>query len=406
MTTDQSQPSPLAAWDALGYAVGGPLLCGMVDWLAKGMAQLPVPHQIWFLARDGAILHHIWQLRAPAALQSWQNHYVLISRRALQVAAFRQLDEPTSAFLASRLRDLPPSAVRRSLGLAGDASEASKPPVPRQQLPRFLAQLEPELKEAAARENNALRQYLDPFLQPGQPPVAVVDIGWHGTLQALLQQLLPQQPPLHGFYLACLASPNIPLTSGSSLHGFLAHPESAPDALPAIRELVYLIELFTGTNQPGLERFCLSNDGKPEPVFASQPFSPHQLQAFSSFQKAILRFSRDHPEPVSPNDALAPLLDLGLHPQPSERNALRSLRIAAFGEAITQPFLQVPSPAAALLKPQGLATAFRRSLWRPGFLAALPRPLAALCRMYSPNNYKKVRRARALHPQRISPPFT
>ncbi len=77
-------------WYHLGIEVGGPLYMGLYLWLEKNLHQ---NEKIFFLARDGYNLYHLFQTLKAQHKTDHEIVYVETSRRALMLAGITQMNE-------------------------------------------------------------------------------------------------------------------------------------------------------------------------------------------------------------------------------------------------------------------------------------------------------------------------
>lgn len=193
------EPSASAA-TACGYGALGPLLAGFVQWLHRTAVAAGHDH-LFFLSRDGHLMRQAYQaLLGPEALPST---YLLASRRLCNLAALGdQLTSRDVDFLSqaswsiavgeffSRL-DVPgleaaAAGLLAELGLSPDAPGAEH----HTEVRACFWRLSDLLVERAAAERALLLEYWDGagLLAARRP--AVVDIGWHGSVQWSMQRVL------------------------------------------------------------------------------------------------------------------------------------------------------------------------------------------------------------------------
>lgn len=380
-------------YEACGYEIGGPLICGFVDWLITGLRQQPVD-ELLFMARDAEVLHAVWLIRSADQGLSIPSRYFLISRRALQTAFYEPSNSQHNAFLASRLRGLSGEQVCASfqinpqlldeellrsrhfrMGLNSDALVMS-----------WLDQLKPQLVLQAEQEREGMSRYLAATFKSGV--VGLVDVGWHGSMQDLLSQALTRlgldKPvSLKGFYLGLLRN-------GLNREGFCCDAERPDNSAGVFSQLVYFIELFTAANNPSLISVKAQPEGCYQPVFANSATAAEQTRCFDSLRSGILRFARNHRNSVGLHEAVKPVVQHGLLPSMELRNLLGALRLESFGSASTIPLLGSQSCLNRVwLAPNALRTA----PW-PGAMWETAGPLARkLAKVFAPVASGKICRA-------------
>lgn len=199
----------------LGYNVLGPLLASFVDWL-RHAAQRDGITQLHFLSREGKLLKAAYDLWCDGLDDAPTSHYLVLSRRAVTMARLassediQRLARPTyfgntlENFLESRFGYRLTPQRRQQLIDAGHWREEQLVEVidgDIRALRPVLDALQAELLAQAADERPAMMTYLQQADLPeaSADSIAVVDVGYSGTIQAQLTGLLER--PIHGYYL-------------------------------------------------------------------------------------------------------------------------------------------------------------------------------------------------------------
>ncbi len=391
-----------------GRAVGGPLVVGMVDWMFDRMRQNP-PEQILFLARDGQIVKKVWERRVPADLATIPTQYLLASRRALRVAALRSLDTGALDFLTDTPRGLTFADLLRRVGVTPPPHSIPLPkgerrwrrerlsPAERPRVEALLRRFEAPVLARAQEERDAYLAYLRETVAEPRAHVALVDIGWHGTLQRALGDLLADDRELSarvdGYYLGLFAAAAEVRNPGHSLTGFLLHDGKPSRREAEMRRFLELLELFFTSPDPSLLFFRRNGTGRAEPVYALDERSSGEIRGLREIRAGILHFAENHPEPVTADAAYAAARRLGLAPTRAEAAAFGGFRLPrGFGEAAPLRPLAAPGSAAAnLLHWPGFVRRFKDALWRAGFWARLSAPERCLLSILSPAGTRPLR---------------
>lgn len=180
----------------IGFTAFGLLLTGFMAQLHK-ITDSKV--KLLFLARDAYLLKKIYNLLYPKQ----QTLYFLTSRRAASVAAIkdaagiktilqRQYKGKLFNLLEARLGyQLPAGSYRDiSVEMPHDLDKVMK--IIKDHIPQILAQ--------AAEETRCYQEYIQSQLTDTEQ-LALVDLGYAGTIQSYLKKLL--SAPMHGYYLVC-----------------------------------------------------------------------------------------------------------------------------------------------------------------------------------------------------------
>ncbi len=189
--------------ERIGYEILGPLLLGYTMWLRNRTEKTD---SLVFLAREGALLKRAFETLYP---KEKKTHYVNVSRLAVcraSAAGAASWEELCRIFI-SVMRGV--ESIGDFLSLAGLAETDEG------QLSQYHLKSSMHFDE----EKEALFQYLKTYGQPyfeeqsallkeylrengfAEKKAAISDIGWSGTMQKLLAQLMPDIE-LEGYYLA------------------------------------------------------------------------------------------------------------------------------------------------------------------------------------------------------------
>ncbi len=196
----------------------GPVFCAFLAGLVERLRN-ERPAQVFFVARDGYLFHQLYQQR-PDHAQLPPSAYLYASRRAIAAAAIANgmreeqaavaLLNPKQQGLLSILKtfalnpdDFRDSARRHGFKELGAPLASAADP----RLRAFLAdpEVDARLRAAGQRARDHLEAYLEQIGFFGHPAVALVDIGWNGTIQRFLRDAFGTRkdfPRLLGYYFA------------------------------------------------------------------------------------------------------------------------------------------------------------------------------------------------------------
>ncbi len=231
-----------------GYNFFGPLAVAFVRHVAE-QARARGLRRIYFFSREGHMFLRIWQTAQPfwfPAGGAPETRYLCVSRLALAPAACARRGllhaNAPMALLPARNRDLrdvcrvfgldpePLLAIFRKHRLAPDTplnpNYAGWTSTGWDNFDRLLqdAEFQDGVRRQTAERGQLLEQYLAQEGFFDHPEIAVVDIGWLGTIQRFLYDAIahrPDCPRLHGFLLA--ATHGIPYPTGpkNDIEGFI-----------------------------------------------------------------------------------------------------------------------------------------------------------------------------------------
>lgn len=231
-----------------GYNFFGPLATAFVRHVAE-QAQARGLRRIYFFSREGHTLLRIWQIAQPywfPAGGAPEARYLCVSRLALAPAACARKGlihaNAPMALLPARNRDLrdvcrvfgmdpaPLEKIFRKHGLAADTplnpNYAGWTSAGWDNFDRLLhdAEFQDAVRQQTLERGRLLERYLEQEGFFEFPEIAVVDIGWLGTIQRFLFDAIahrPDCPRLHGFLLAATHGIPYPVSPLNDIEGFV-----------------------------------------------------------------------------------------------------------------------------------------------------------------------------------------
>jgi len=217
----------------VGYNKLGPLLFGFSQWLCRKVEAHEVDHLL-FLARDGKLMQDAFRI---ADQQDTSHDYLYVSRQVLilptiwmepelaQIERYASISEKsTVGAVLERLgvRDSVDLSLldQHSLGLDDpiDGTKLSES----EAFCRFYEGIKPGVVERSRESYEALVAYLRGFDLSGK--IAVVDIGWNGSMQRALSRILDTariDVEVVGYYFGINPESNYVAANPEAYHGYL-----------------------------------------------------------------------------------------------------------------------------------------------------------------------------------------
>ena len=193
--------------------VAAPLFLAYVSWLGQEARKIGL-ERLYFVSRDGLIFKKIYDVLFADDRTFPRSHYLYGSRQAWSGvrAAFLREDDMEALVAtpgALSLRQfygrcgwpMPPS-IQLAWARPAPALDDPLRPEQRRQLAEFMRS--GELREAVVAQGERRLREARAFLQQeglGTGRYGLVDLGWYGNLQSFLERILPENPPVAGFYL-------------------------------------------------------------------------------------------------------------------------------------------------------------------------------------------------------------
>jgi predicted HAD superfamily hydrolase len=385
-------------WEDWGYRYAGPLLVGFGSWLVREIDKRGFS-DAYFLARDGYLIQKVVTrlMRASADGRSaFRTHYLYASRRAFNLAAINELNDESLDFLVSGTSRM---SIRQFLGRIDididqhlDAVERVGFTTPDDiildglgygRLRTLLVGLGEHILARAREEFETLACYFNKegLLDAGE--VAIIDLGWHGSLQHSLDKLLRNMGAttrMTGYYMGTFAAARRYTDRGHELHGYLCE-EGRPDELhEAIKRCVEIFEWIFSAPHGSVCNFRMI-DNDIQPVFAEFDFEEERWVRAAQMQTGALQFIDDYVGlwsgqsfPEMPPQAAVQMLHAALMwPTRLEVRQLGDIQHAeGFGRVAVTRY--IAKPEGSLWNPlsyPGLIRGYRNSFWRIGYLKRL-----------------------------------
>lgn len=267
---------------AVGFGVLGPLVLSFVQWLVR-RAQLDGHDRLWFLAREGQLIHEVYQAYTAGLESVPQASYLRLSRRAVSVPAITGADDieriaaenfgPASLGMLLEERygvtlnaeddgllsgGCAPQADTRVMIRGGNTSAAMP----------ALRYLEGRILSQAQNEREPLFRYLESIGWDREVPQAVVDVGYGGSIQSYLNALLGQ--PVRGYYmLTNHRTAAVRERFGVDCAGCFHESVDLTAELPRMYAHNFILEKLMSADDPQVVRYRLDEGGRVEPVFKS-----------------------------------------------------------------------------------------------------------------------------------------
>lgn len=207
--TDQNLTYEYRTRSDFGYCVIGPMLFGFVAWLIKRSRQNTELNNLAFVARDGWHLKAAYDLAANFLPKGYcpPSIYLMTSRQALLASAdCSNLEQYANLLLSCGYYDgdiVDFMEERASLNIISDdftipSSLAGK--TSEHGLIALLKSNYLKIKNHTAKNKTGLLNHLNEIGFSSTGGTAIVDLGYAGTIQSLLQEAI--KSPLTGYYFA------------------------------------------------------------------------------------------------------------------------------------------------------------------------------------------------------------
>jgi predicted HAD superfamily hydrolase len=383
-------------WQNFGYTTAGPLFVGFTEWLIAQASQRHL-QRLYFLSRDGLIMKRVYETLTAQNPNAAEARYLYASRRASNVAAIEEIDDRTLNFLMSGTSVLQAAQFVQRLGVDWREHAATfrvcgfRSPqqlvvtaADRACLRKLLLALAEPIRARARRERPVLMDYLAAAGLRAEVPVGMVDIGWHGSMQRAITDLLRSdgaKPGIVGLYL------------GTYQHAVLApeleYPHEAylftlgqPPAMVAlIQTCVEIVELLFSATEGSVTCIERKPNGEFTPVMDDSDLEPHRVDIIRHLQAGAMEFAEEYARlkahfsnlGLVQATAVAQLQRVLLHPTRREAECLGNISHGeGFGDVYTKRLIaRPPSSRLMLTSPRQYRKQFCQAFWEIGCLARL-----------------------------------
>ncbi|PKY11617.1 hypothetical protein B1757_03515 [Acidithiobacillus marinus] len=319
-------------WQQLGQAFGGIVVGAFVQWLAEKVKTQHID-RLYFCARDGYLMKQAWDASGLSVGLDVETHYLYISRQALVIPAGIQSSTPDHLsrtlldFLVSAYDNITVLQLLERCGVAQDSeviraameiygTDLKKAIVSWKQaeelrtlLQGFSAKIYEALLPRLANCLAYLRQ--EGLYNTGR--CAMVDMGWHGSMQASLRELLladASKASLEGFYYGLWPAAGGNRYSAGPMQACFANDFLASEEkqAPVWYGVPFMEQLHSAAHGSTLH-YALGDDQLMHPVFQASVPEEQQHRAHTQyFQGGVVSaveqiFGADETKlPVSPHE--------------------------------------------------------------------------------------------------------
>lgn len=283
-----------------GYEVLGPVYFAYTLGIIERILEVE-PRKTVFVARDGYLFHRLFHVLWPALsgrAELPEHEYIYLSRRTGHAAlaaegltrerALVGLYNPSQQGLYSILRvyALPPEAfedLAREHGFEEIREPLKDWKDPR--LERFLAdpRVQARIQEYGGTQRDLMERYLEGVGFFGDGAVALVDIGWNGTIQSVLEQTYGARedfPELFGLYFGFVAGIPHPFGPANHVEGLVYDERRRIASERVCLAFEELFEESARASEASTVGYREHENGRVEPVLKadSEPDRQEELQ--------------------------------------------------------------------------------------------------------------------------------
>ena len=282
-------------YERWGAGIAGPVISGFCDWVAERCGELGLT-EVLCLMREGRVLKQVLDAQAPGL----RTHELFVSRYVVLKAAIFEGSEAELEQFVQRPSRQKCAELLGQLGLEPadlpwvDA-RASLTPEQTMALVRCIARdasARGKVVQASATARRNLLAHVAAVLGPGRRRAAIVDLGYHGTIQGALQRIFDHEGAdirTHGLYLVTGDRVHLAQASGAAVEGWLAgNGQPAAVAHTYVRSPEIIEQsLMAGCGT------TLGHDERGAPILDEFRIPDEQRQQITEVQRGLLLWARE-----------------------------------------------------------------------------------------------------------------
>jgi len=280
-----------------GYQCFGPLLYAFSIWLKDDCNKRGIK-KVFFLARDGFIMKQAFDNINDSDIKT---EYLYASRRSIIVPSLWKLNTIDEIFeVIAFKKNIPLKSFIKKVGL--DDYDISKLLIKYElelgktyelesikndkNFKKFLEEIFPIIKDNSKREWEYFNNYANHMEFNGN--VAIVDIGWYGTMQKSLYNIA-ENVNIHGYYMGLV--PEKGYYVSDTYHGFLFDKEKNKDLYDKFHYFINIFE-FMFLAQHGSVK-CFKNNENYVDFYDYEYENKIEKDCARDIQQGAIEFIRD-----------------------------------------------------------------------------------------------------------------
>lgn len=286
---------------SVGYEILGPMLWGFCTWLHEQL-EIMRPDKIFFLSREGAILQKTYNLLYPD--DGMKQCYLSVSRQAVQIPMiskcrsyyeFLQLIKPL--MYTHSIRNVGYSCMfderyEKGIDMIGLKMEDNAFGIPDDKKEAYFQLIMKLGKAEFDKQYQLIQQYLEEAEFFGK--VAIIDIGWQGTMQKYLMGYAGKRiTSAVGYYLGVRNIQKKAEYEGLNRKGYLFEPGIHDDYSLEMQFTGEVIETLFMNRQGSVGKYGYDSYGNVVPVLVKIERDEKASALLEQMQNMALLFLSD-----------------------------------------------------------------------------------------------------------------
>lgn len=275
-----------------GYEILGPLLYGFTSWLHSKVKRENI-EKLYFLARDAKIIMEIYHMRYKN--DNISAYYINVSRKSVIIANLDKINNFDEVYLKFKSILKKTSKVEDFFYIVGLKFEEYEVILENSKIDRtkYLMDLSENeknkiftiIKEDLQKNSRLQRQYLKKYLNQNNMngKIAIIDVGWNGTIQYYLENILDSDSKIYGYYYGVNTNKKYSEHAKCIRNGYLFDLENKNNNQMIIELSSGLFEIMF-LSPEGTTVSYKEVNGKIEPVYGEIEYSKINIEIVKQIQ--------------------------------------------------------------------------------------------------------------------------
>ena len=281
-------------YSKFGYKCFGPMLFSFSKWLYNNCIDKKI-NKIYFLARDGYIFKQAFDL---FNFKDIKTEYFYASRRSIIVPSLCMIDNPLKIFDVITFSDSTKlKSLIKKVGLEDydlndiinkynlDLDTEYKIEYLKNDCIDFLNEIFPIIIDNSKKELNNFNKYIESVSFNGN--VAIVDIGWFGTMQLALQKIV-NNTNIYGFYFGVYPYKEY---GDTNISGFVFDHKNNNKVYEEFRNFIQVFEFMTLASHGSVKKF---NEDLTVDFYDYEYENCIEKEIVNKIQKSATKFVEDY----------------------------------------------------------------------------------------------------------------
>ncbi len=371
----------------IGYRKIGILFYGYLQWIQNFAFNNNLDKLIFF-SRDGYLLKEAYD-KYFMNENKFETDYMYISRRAIIVPSFNEdlKFDQLIEILGLRKKDtiksffsrigLEYNLFRKEIEESGyKVDEYINLNSKKSNLEKLYNTIRKDIIQNSEKERKVLSKYINQ-LNINNKSLGVIDIGWRGSMQYSLMNILKElqiNTKINGLYLGMNRESSSFINRGMEADGYLFSHNRNEEFEFKVSSFIGLLETFFLAPHGTVIRYKEEN-GMVKPILGRIEYNEKDLSIIEQIQQGALNFVKDFSSynnvlkiKINENIAFNNISNLGITPNFEYLKLFREISFSDFDESkLAKP----DSIFKYIINPKNLMKDFFSSQWKIGFLKSL-----------------------------------